>query len=122
MFLELKQEKFCSRNEKTDIVEIVRDVVKKQIPSAKEKNITIVLDEEIPEVLLLDIDGVKIEQVFQNLLSNAIKYSLENSEVRFGFLEEDRSVCFSVKDSGIGIPDASEKHMFEKFFEQVMLL
>ncbi|QQS60853.1 MAG: PAS domain S-box protein [Candidatus Moraniibacteriota bacterium] len=107
---------FVVEMKKTDIVEIVRDVVKKQIPSAKEKNITIVLDEEIPEVLLLDIDGVKIEQVFQNLLSNAIKYSLENSEVRFGFLEEDRSVCFSVKDSGIGIPDDQKKHMFEKFF------
>lgn len=107
---------FVVERKKMDVVKIIRDVVKKQTPSAKEKNITLLLGTHIPETLLLDIDGVKIEQVFQNLLSNAIKYSPENSEVQFGFLDEGSSVCFSVKDSGIGIPEDQKKHLFEKFF------
>ena len=107
---------FVVERKKMDIVKIIRDVVKKQAPDAKEKNITLLLDAHIPETLLLDIDGVKIEQVFQNLLSNAIKYSPENSEVQFGFLDEGSSVCFSVKDSGIGIPEDQKRYLFEKFF------
>lgn len=82
---------------------------------AAEDNIQIRV--ESPERLpLLEADRDKIKQVLLNLLSNAIKYNRPNGSVMLRAEETEREIAFHVQDTGLGIPEASLPHLFEKFF------
>ena len=51
-----------------------------------------------------------------NLLSNAIKFSPENSEIRIIATGGEGELKVSVSDSGIGISEQDQVHLFERFF------
>ena len=54
--------------------------------------------------------------ILANLIDNAIKYSLEGGEVTISTQTENGFVEFSVKDTGIGIPQKYLSRIFERFF------
>jgi PAS domain S-box-containing protein len=60
-------------------------------------------------------DKKLIRQMITNLLTNAIKYSPPGSTVRFEVTEEEGWLVMRVTDSGIGIPEEDQKHLFEPF-------
>jgi signal transduction histidine kinase/DNA-binding response OmpR family regulator len=72
----------------------------------------------IPSALVGDAD--RLRQVLQNLLSNAIKFT-ETGEVFLNVTAIDAKapsdvlLQFEVHDSGIGIPEAKQKYIFEAF-------
>lgn len=61
-------------------------------------------------------DEIRIEQVLVNYLTNAIKYSPDSERVVLATEQFDDRIQFSVKDSGIGIPEEKQKSIFEKFY------
>lgn len=61
-------------------------------------------------------DPLKLKQILINLINNAIKYT-EDGEVVFGYEEKSEKLCFYVKDTGIGIPEAEQKKVFERFHQ-----
>jgi signal transduction histidine kinase len=75
-----------------------------------------------PHLPMLHGDQAQIELVLINLISNAIKYS-DRSKAR-SFVEiaasnetsSDGSVTICVRDNGIGIPDADQSAIFDRFF------
>ncbi len=77
---------------------------------------TWVVDSELPAVLA---DRVQIQQVLLNLVLNACE-SMGEKEVSerlltLGASEAGSHVCFLVRDSGAGIPDALIENLFEPF-------
>lgn len=60
-------------------------------------------------------DRKLMRQIVDNIVSNAVKYSAKGStvEVRLSFTDDD--VALTVRDEGIGIPEADLKHLFEPF-------
>lgn len=64
----------------------------------------------------LDTDPRIIRNIMFNLLSNASKYSDANKIIYLSCSRDQNKVVFSVKDEGIGIPDADQKHLFDRFF------
>jgi PAS domain S-box-containing protein len=66
--------------------------------------------------LLVFLDRNIMKNVLLNLLSNAIKYSRSNSEIKIRVESEKEGLSITVQDEGIGIPEAEQKHMFERFF------
>jgi len=83
---------------------------------ALENNIQIRV--ESPEGMpLLDADRDKIKQVMLNLLSNAIKYNRPNGTVMLrAEVVQEKEIALYIQDTGLGIPDESLPHLFEKFF------
>lgn len=70
----------------------------------------------IPAGLTVSADPEKLGQVFINLLDNAVKFSPEKAVVEVSAQELPGSVKISVKDGGIGIPQADLARVFERFY------
>ncbi|MGN7783393.1 ATP-binding protein [Niabella sp. 22666] len=62
------------------------------------------------------IDERLLKNVLINLLSNAIKFSPENSSIGLMCHIASKELLLSVKDSGIGISEEDQVHLFERFF------
>ncbi len=56
-----------------------------------------------------------IRNVIINLLSNAIKFSPENAQIDLN-TSINSHIEIEIKDNGIGIPPADQKHLFDRFF------
>ena len=62
------------------------------------------------------IDEVKITLVITNLIENAIKYNKEHGWVKVTVDADHQFFSVEVADSGIGIPEDSTEHIFERFY------
>ncbi len=69
-----------------------------------------------PEVTVIKGDGMRLAQVMDNLLSNAIKYNRQGGTVVIGARQQGDSVVVMVQDSGIGIAEDDQPHVFDRFF------
>jgi PAS domain S-box-containing protein len=86
---------------------------------ARQKGLELLCDvcPEVPEELLAD--RIRLTQVLGNLLGNALKFTSQG-EVELKVLLESRqadgaTLHFAVRDTGIGIPVAKQKSIFEAF-------
>ena len=83
--------------------------------SAKDKNITI--QRELPDIFpstMADKELLKV--ALNNILGNAVKYTPASGTVTFGISEEDKMVKFEIADTGYGISEEEQQHVFEKFY------
>ncbi len=69
-----------------------------------------------PDLPLLKLDAVMIEQVLVNLLENAIKYTPAGSGIEISARRAADAVEVTVSDHGPGIAPGNEERLFEKFF------
>jgi len=56
-----------------------------------------------------------LRHIFTNLLSNAVKYSERERPVQFSVEREARDAVFTLRDRGIGIPEADKAWLFNAF-------
>jgi signal transduction histidine kinase len=72
--------------------------------------------DEADDVPDLYTDEAKLSQILRNFISNALKFT-DAGEVRVSatFLAEQHAVRLSVRDTGVGIPEASQQLVFEEF-------
>ena len=71
--------------------------------------------ESIREVTA-DVDEVKLSLAFNNLVENAIKYNKEGGWVKVTLDADHKAFYVTVADSGIGIPEEFQEHIFERFY------
>ncbi len=96
-----------------DLVEALVDEGRR---SAAEAGVTLLtmVEPGLPTVLA---DRQKIGHVFHNFISNAIKYSPRGGQIHVTATSTpDRSVQFSVRDQGPGIPAEFQVCIFDRFF------
>jgi signal transduction histidine kinase len=98
---------------------VVEEAIELMAPTAYEKGLEIacLLDPNVPERVVGDHG--RIRQILLNLLSNAVKFT-DRGEVIVrveGVAQEGTAhrIRFEVCDTGIGIPEAAHKKLFELF-------
>jgi two-component system sensor histidine kinase KdpD len=69
-----------------------------------------------PDLPLVPIDAVLLEQVFINLLENAVKYTPAGTRVEISAEAAMGAVQVTVADRGPGLPPGDENRIFEKFY------
>jgi two-component system sensor histidine kinase KdpD len=69
-----------------------------------------------PDLPLVPLDPLLIEQVFINILDNAIKYTPAGSPIEISASAEGREVRVTVADRGPGFAPGEEALVFEKFY------
>jgi len=100
--------------EKIDLEEILNAVVEKMMPQAIEKGLDFRLHiQPGPKVIFGNRDH--FTSVWTNLIGNAIKYT-EKGFVEVTLRTEDGQLIGEIRDSGIGIPEADQKNLFQEFF------
>ena len=62
-------------------------------------------------------DAARLGQALLNLAHNAVKYSRPGGEVRLGWEPSAGRVRFTVADDGIGISEAHQQRIFERFYK-----
>lgn len=83
---------------------------------AKQKNIQFeITSKDAP--IVIKTDKMRLEQILKNLISNAIKFTEKGTvslEIKIN-TDDDKIICFIVKDTGIGIPLEKQPLIFEAF-------
>jgi signal transduction histidine kinase/ActR/RegA family two-component response regulator len=102
------------RRERTDLARVLRAALETSQPLIDACGHRI--DVELPaEPLPLDVDPVRLAQVFSNLFNNAAKYAECPGDIRVRAWRENGMVAVSVRDDGIGIDPGMLAHVFEMF-------
>lgn len=68
------------------------------------------------EPMLLTVDRVKIEQVFDNILSNAVKFSPNGGEIGVRYRIVDHACEICIEDQGIGMTAEEVARIFDTFY------
>ncbi|WP_263602849.1 response regulator [Chryseobacterium sp. PET-29] len=108
--------------EKSDVYDMVSQVINVILYQSQKKNIELLLNIEpgLPKTLL--IDESRLKQILINLLGNAVKFT-EKGEIelkveKLRMDDKNISLRFSVRDTGIGIPVEKQKYIFNAFTQE----
>lgn len=96
------------------INKILEVVLKRIYPIAEKKGIEIKC-EEFTEVDAC-VDEVKLSLAFSNLIENAIKYNKKGGWVKLYLNSDTDYFYFKVSDNGIGISEAEQENIFDRFY------
>ena len=94
-----------------DLMELI---LKRLKPIAETKNVELVLESFRP--VTAEIDEMKLSLAISNLVENAIKYNHEGGWVHVSLNADHKFFYVKVADSGIGIPEEDQDHIFERFY------
>lgn len=100
----------------TDLKTIVKDLASDMKIAAEDKHLTFSsLVDETGEYMM-QADNVKLKQVFLNLIDNSIKYTKEGFvKVSLSENKNNKTIIFSVSDSGVGVSEETKAKLFTKF-------
>jgi len=99
---------------KFNLVKFAEDITQEMQAVAKQNQN--IIYQHTGTVYMMKLDENLLKNCIGNLITNAIKYSGENTLIDFNTLIDDQNYIITVKDNGIGIPEADQKHLFEAFF------
>lgn len=100
--------------EEVNINEFIEGILKGITPIASQRNIEIIYESVRP--VAAQIDSVKLGMAFRNIIENAVKYNFDNGWVKVSLNADHKFFYLRVSDSGVGIPEELQDHIFERFY------
>ncbi len=106
--------------EEINLRQLLDDTIALMRPQFEEKGLFLKLEYPTDTPSTITSDSEKIRQILKNLLSNAVKFTDEGGitiavKMLFNADYRGQPLHITVSDSGIGIPDKQQKHIFEAF-------
>ena len=97
------------------VEQLVAGCVETAQPRAVEKDLrlSVNLGKKLPDIAG---DRRRLTEVLQNLLDNAMQYTPAGGQIMVSAERHDGEVVFTVSDTGIGIPQADQPRIFERFY------
>ena len=111
----LQTGKFIIEKTRVDVKKLVEHEVANLKIMASSRDMT--LDLTVPEnALWLEADEAKLREVVMNFIDNAMYYSPAGSLIKIELKQRGDTLEFTVKDKGIGVPEAEQAQLFHKFY------
>lgn len=85
----------------------------KDLCAEKNQTFDLQMAQQIPTI---ETDNYLLRQLLTNLLDNATKYTPKGGQICLKVEPINKSVCFVVSDTGIGIPQEYQLRIFERFY------
>ena len=101
--------------QRTRLADLLKDIADNLGRAASLRNIDI--DLELPTDLSpVEVDKDLLRVAINNLISNAIKYNHPGGRVTIAAEENDEAIVIQVTDTGLGIGEADQLRVFDKFY------
>ncbi|HMM01138.1 MAG: HAMP domain-containing sensor histidine kinase [Eubacteriales bacterium] len=94
-----------------DVVESVTETMEEQL---REKGIKMI--SHCSANMEIQADQSLLTQMLLNLVENAVKYGKRKGTINLSVNQNNEAIILSIKDNGIGIPEESLPHIFDRFY------
>ena len=112
-FSKLKNQDLVLSSRPIDVQAVADVVLKLSKPLLQGKNVTLI--NAIPkDVVLVEADENRLQQILHNLISNAIKFT-EKGEIAIKAEEKNSMLSIAISDTGIGIAKDKFQDIFKSF-------
>ena len=100
--------------EEIDLRALAQDVVARLKFQIEEKKVSVAINDELG---MITADRKGMTKVFMNLIGNAVSYIGDGPDrkIVIGAKKTDGKKVYYVRDNGMGIPEESQKTLFQKF-------
>jgi len=78
----------------------------------------IIIENKIPNDIIVQADSLRLNEVFTNLITNSVKYTAEDGgKITLDATVEDDTVTVSLQDTGIGMSKEQINKIFDEFYK-----
>ena len=108
---------FALHLERTDLLSLAADVVSSFAPQARAAGVSM---QSLPEPgsapIELEVDPLRLREVFANVISNALAHTPSGGSIAIGLTSRGEQVEIRVTDTGHGIPPEDIPRVFDRFY------
>ncbi len=119
-FSRLRAGRLTLRHGPVDLHALAQEITALANANVRGKPVKVSCDIRLPSPYWVDTDGHRMRQVLHNLMGNAVKFTQHGHVslmVKRDAASAKDTLCFEVKDTGVGIPEQELKHIFEPFHQ-----
>lgn len=111
----ISQHRYPIHPNRQPFIPFMRDLIDEFRPRAKEARLTL-KSHLLAKNLEGRFDREATRQILWNILENALVYTHRRGTVTIAVKKEGKSLTITVTDTGIGIPEAEQGKIFQRFF------
>lgn len=101
-------------SESVEVTSFLKSYLKEVAGLCEKKELKINFD-DYPAELVVETDKNALRNIIQSLISNAIEYTPNGGKIDVALKKIDSVFVIKIRDTGIGIPETEQSHIFEKF-------
>lgn len=113
----LERRKVQLDNQPMDFTDFLTDLENLSGLLVQPKGLKLVMEPVAPLPAAIIADGTRLRQILWNLIGNAVKFTARGEIIIRIWREGDERLCFSVQDSGIGIPAEEQDKIFAMYYQ-----
>ena len=112
----IEQGRMPFQKERLELGRMVDDLTREVTSFAQANNVTIEVQNALPNGTSPYGDKRYISMALANLVDNAIRYIMGKGKVVISLQKNKSSARIEVVDNGVGIPGSEQRNIFKKFF------